>query len=176
MKKITPFLLLALAGPAGAVTIVPENPAVTPVAVLAPAKLYVDVSFVPGQATLDPFVRQELDQMLREATARGNITEVNVIGWADANYAVLNEAAPVAQVELARNRLRIVEDYLLARSSGNAVTIRTHNLAQRPSALSELIGSADAGTKTSLASMGITDGTSTSRASRAVVLVSIRPK
>lgn len=131
-------------------------------------KLFTEVTFAKGQATIDVFGRQALDQMVREANLRGSIDEVQVISWGDVEYPINNDPVPATEVDLARSRSRAVEDYL---NRGRNLSVKTYNMAQKPTALEELVNSSDARMKYSLATAGITDGRGLKKISRSLVVV-----
>lgn len=145
---------------ASAESTIPQAPAV------AQVSPFTEINFVEGQSNLDPFARQSLDQVVRDANARGTIDVVQVISWGDANA-----GASAEQIELARNRAREVENYLASR--GNALTIRTYNMVEKPSALRDLMNSSDARMQYSLTAAGLVPGSR--RSAKATVLVIMRP-
>ncbi|MGZ3712389.1 MAG: hypothetical protein ACXVBE_11570 [Bdellovibrionota bacterium] len=92
---------------------------------LSTPKTTIELSFAQGQAYLDPFARQALDQMVREANLRGIIDQVQLFAWGD-----MQDPSAKDQIDLAASRARAVEEYLDSRGYG--LSTRTTNMAEKP--------------------------------------------
>lgn len=144
----------------------PGNPATE-----AQRSTAVEILFSPGESAISALAKQKIDQTLREARARGQITRVNVIGWGDVAYPDKNQSVPDAQKQLAAKRSLEIENYIQSRNNGLAVD--SINMTERPSALQDLLNGSDARTKKTLENAGLSGG-GASRGSRAMVMVIVR--
>ncbi len=128
------------------------------------------VDFTRGEASLDSIGRQRIAQAIRDAGLRGTIDEVRVLSWGDTPANTVGEADRNKDINLARDRGRQVETYLA--TLGRSFIVRSHNLAQRPTALSELLSSGDGRIVTPITSAGY--GATSATPSKALVLVIMR--
>ncbi|MGZ3695523.1 MAG: hypothetical protein ACXWQO_15545 [Bdellovibrionota bacterium] len=92
---------------------------------LSTPKTTIELSFAQGQAYLDPFARQALDQMVREANLRGIIDQVQLFAWGD-----MQDPSAKDQVDLAASRARAVEEYL--DNQGYGLSTRINNMTEHP--------------------------------------------
>lgn len=130
-----------------------------------------EISFAAGATKLDDASLQKLNQVITDARRRGRIEEVKVISWGDISYPSAKEKSPRGQRDLAGERNKVIEKYLEDKNSD--VRVQTYNMAERPSALSELLNSTDARTKDALETAGLA-GAGVNKGSRAVVMVIVQ--
>jgi len=96
---------------------------------------------------------------------------VKVLSWGDVAYPAKGQKASDSEINVARKRNNSLESYIEARYS--SLKVETHNMAERPTALQELLNSSDARVKSSLEQAGIA-GAGVARPSRAIVMVIVR--
>jgi hypothetical protein len=131
-----------------------------------------EIAFEPGRSDLGADTKAKLNELLRDAHRRGQVDEIKVIGWGDISYPPSGgEKAPKGQLDLARDRNRSIENYLL--KGNNGIEIHSYNMAERPTALQELLKTSQAKVKDALEARGLA-GKNANRGSRAIVMVILR--
>ena len=131
-----------------------------------------EITFESGHSDLGAETKAKLNELMRDARRRGQVDEIKVIGWGDISYPPTgDEKAPRGQLDLARDRNRSIENYLLKGNYG--VEIHSYNMAERPTALQELLKSSQAKVKDALEARGLA-GKNANRGSRAIVMVILR--
>lgn len=131
-----------------------------------------EIIFQAGTAQLTPESQARLDALIVDAHKRGQIDQVKVLSWGDISYPPTGGAqAPKGQKDLAKNRNRAIENYIEKKNT--SLYVESYNMAERPSALQDLLNTSEARVKSSLEKAGITHDT-THRGSRAMVMVIVR--
>lgn len=131
-----------------------------------------EIVFQSGTALLTPESEAKLDSLLLDAHKRGQIDQVKVLSWGDISYPPSGGAsAPKGQKDLAKDRNQAIQSYLGRKNS--ALYVESYNMAERPSALQDLLRTSEARVKNSLERAGIT-GDNAGRGSRAMVMVIVR--
>lgn len=133
------------------------------------------IRFGKGVRALSPAAKAEIDRAVDEALKRGDIAEVHVAVWPDAEYPAKQRKLPARQIDLADDRGDRIEDYLDDRIAGADVEI--HNMAKRPSAIADLFNTDDATLKEKLAARGIASSKKApglARASSALVFIKLK--
>ncbi len=134
-----------------------------------------EIKFDEGQAALTEAARVNLDKLMGQAVPSDRVEEVIVLSWADQEYPSVNtKKLSKAQQQLAKDRSKNIADYL--KKLNQKASVKTHNMAARPNALSNLIKTKDARLKKSLEVAGIpssdnTNGKAPSKAGHAMVMV-----
>lgn len=132
-----------------------------------------ELTFDKGKSTLTKKSQTELQKLIRKAKTQGEIDEIKVITWGDEEYpSVHTKELSDAQIELAKKRNQSIEKFLKQTAQG--IEIDHLNMAERPSALQEFIGSEDYRLKRALETAGVpttdTAVKSPSKASKAIVM------
>jgi hypothetical protein len=131
-----------------------------------------EIVFQTGTAQLTPESQAKLDALLVDAHKRGQIDEVKVLSWGDISYPPTGGASvPKGQKDLAKNRNEAIEGYIEKKNTN--LYVESYNMAERPSALQDLLNTSEARVKTSLEKSGIA-GDNSRRGSRAMVMVIVR--
>lgn len=142
-----------------------EMPAATGTAPAA-SKLYTEVSYDKGSNALREQDRAKIDNLVNSASRMGKISEVRVLSWADAAYPTGKGAKlSDAQRELAEQRNKTIETEL----SGRDLSVKAYNMAEKPSALADLMKTSDAKVKQSFAQAGLSG--KSGKISKSMVLV-----
>lgn len=110
------------------------------------------VFFDPGVKALNTQEKTELQNFLSKIRQSDTIESVKVLVWADREYPKKLEKASAAQVDLAKVRAEAIKEYLLKEMKVDSV--ETHNMAQRPSKLSEIFKTEDYKVKKSAENSG----------------------
>lgn len=144
----------------------------------AEAPYFVQVEFDKGSDRLTPTSRAAIASLIERARAEGEVRDVKVLSWADQEYPSANQKRlSKSQRDLASARNRSITDHVKGLNYG--LDVDTHNMAERPAAVSRWFNTSDARFKRSLVAAGIPttaeDAPVTGRASHAVVLVTIKP-
>lgn len=133
-----------------------------------------EISFKKGSAVLTPQSKAQLTNLVQNAKSAGKIDDVKVVTWADMEYPSVNTSKlSQAQRKLAEDRNKEIKKYLETAEKG--IDVDAYNMAERPGALSRLMGTENARIKKSLEVAGIPN-TDTAvkippKASRAMVMV-----
>ncbi len=137
------------------------------------AQEYLEIEFPPGSALLSENAKVKLASLVELAQRDGNIENIMVFSWADADYPSKNrKTLPRAQRRLAELRSLAISEFL--RSEKNIMT-ENHNMAMRPSLLARWFNSRDQKVKESFLAAGIPTTADapnySSKASHAVVFL-----
>lgn len=113
-----------------------------------------ELKFAAGSSRLPKETNKQLATAIREARARGRITEVKVIAWADQEYpSTYKDALPTKQQQLAEARAEAVRK-ALAKRVKNA-EVEKISMAERPGAFEDFFKTSDFRIKRSLERAGI---------------------
>jgi hypothetical protein len=109
-----------------------------------------------------------------DSSQKGEVSEIKVISWADAEYPSINTKKLSAEErKVADQRNGAIKSYIDQQKTH--INVNTYSMAERPNALKEFIGTSEAHVKKSLEQAGIpTTQTSPefpSKASKAIVMV-----
>ncbi|MGE3974730.1 MAG: hypothetical protein AB7F59_09410 [Bdellovibrionales bacterium] len=183
MKKIMALSLLAMGFSVGcsstqradtklAETMAPE---VKSAANVTDATFVTEVSFQKGSSQLTPAAKSRISELIRDARGSGEIEDIKVISWADQEYPS-EEAKKLSseQRNLADARNREIRRQIAA--VDGAIDVDAYNMAERPNALSRLVGTENAKLKKSLEVAGLPTTASknkvvSGKASKAMLLV-----
>jgi hypothetical protein len=131
-----------------------------------------EIEFQTGTSQLTPESQAKLDALIVDAHKRGQIDQVKVLSWGDISYPPSGGASvPKGQKDLAKSRNNAIENYIEKKNTN--LYVESYNMAERPSALQDLLNTSEARVKDSLEKSGITADT-TRRGSRAMVMVIVR--
>jgi hypothetical protein len=131
-----------------------------------------EIVFQADTSQLTPESQAKLDALIVDAHKRGQIDQVKVLSWGDISYPPTGGArAPKGQKDLAKNRNEAIESYIERKNA--SLYVESYNMAERPSALQDLLNTSEARVKSSLEKSGISRDT-TRRGSRAMVMVIVR--
>lgn len=141
------------------------------------ASYVTELVFRKGKNQLSPDAHTQLSKVLDQARAHGQIQDVKVITWADAEYPSANtKALSAGQVKLATRRNDEIKRFI--KNLDRAVNVTTYNMAERPGAVSELFGTSNAHIKKSLEVAGIPNTDTTvklpAKASKSIVMVILK--
>jgi outer membrane protein OmpA-like peptidoglycan-associated protein len=141
------------------------------------ASYVTELTFPKGKNQLTPDAHERLTKIIDKARAHGKISDVKVITWADAEYpSVHTKNLSRTQVRLATERNDEIKRFLKNIDSQAKVT--TYNMAERPSALSDLFGTSNAQIKKSLEVAGIPNSDTSvktpPKASKSIVMVILK--
>lgn len=132
------------------------------------------IKFDRGMSGLSADAKAELDKAIADARMNGEIDDVTVVVWSDAEYPGKAKKLSKDQAKLADKRGDMIEDYLSKDLNISSYRVGVHNMAEKPNFLSEFFNTADADLKDELAAKGIapTAGTATAgHASSALVFI-----
>jgi hypothetical protein len=130
-----------------------------------------EITFQTGTAKLTPESQAALEKTIQDAHKRGQIDQVKVLSWGDISYPASGAAsAPKGQKDLARKRNEAIEQFI--EKSHRNLYVETYNMAERPSALQDLLNTSEARVKDSLEKSGLTG--KENRGSRAMMMVILR--
>jgi hypothetical protein len=135
------------------------------------APVATEIFFSDGSVTLNSAAIQNLQIALREASLKGKIAEIRVLGWGDTPVPA-GQAASSAQISLAEQRSQAVAGYL--RAASPAVPVKTANVARRPSALQALLASPELRAQSALGRVGIFNSDESTKRAVAVVVMILR--
>ena len=135
-----------------------------------------EFGFAKGSTKLPDAAKTKLNNLITKASAAGKIGEIKVVTWGDSEYpSVHTKKLSKTEVDLVQKRNNSIEAFI-AGVSDNA-SVKKISMAERPGALSELVGTSDAQVKKSLEQAGIpTTDTSVkmpSKSSRSIVIISL---
>ncbi len=154
-----------------------ETPVADEAARAVDSNYFVDIEFDKGSDALTESSRSSLTALLKRARAEGPLADVKVLVWADEEYpsAKLKKLSR-GQRKLASARVRSLASFI--KSLDETLPVESHNMAQRPSAVSRWFNTPDARFKRSLVAAGLPttaeDAPVTGRASHAVILVTMK--
>lgn len=136
-----------------------------------------EVKFAEGSFELKAEPQRRLAKLVQKARRLGTIQDFKVIAWADEEYpSVHTKVLSDDQRKLAEERSQGLKTFLHGLDQN--ASVHTYNMAERPNALGELVGTSNSRIKTSLEVAGIpnTDSNvkSPAKAARAIVLVVVK--
>ncbi len=130
-------------------------------------KLYTEVSFDKGSAAVSDADRQKIQSLVNGAKQIGKVSEVRVLTWSDASYpAAKGKKLSDAQRELADQRNETIKSAL----NDADLSVSTYNMAEKPSALSNLFQTSDAKVKRAMNEAGL-QGKKANHLSKSMILV-----
>lgn len=131
-----------------------------------------EIAFKTGTTELTTESQAKLDALIVDAHKRGQIDQVKVLSWGDISYPPTGGAAvPKGQKDLAKKRNAAIENYIEKKNTN--LYVESYNMAERPSALQDLLNTSESRVKDSLERAGISSD-NTRRGSRAMVMVIVR--
>jgi len=134
-----------------------------------------EVNFEKGSFVLTAGAREALKQMTDRTKNTGEVTEIKILAWSDADYpSDSRRKLSKADRDLADQRLNSIRDYVKQELA--IKNIKTYNMAERPNAFARVFDTSDARTKNTFEKAGVTssDGKSlTGNASRAIVMAMV---
>lgn len=137
------------------------------------APFVTEVSFKKGSTDLSEASKKQIEKILDKAKATREVEGVKVISWADQSYPSENKGSlPDRQKKLAENRNEKIKDFVNSRNKDWKVEL--HSMAERPGALTNLLGSSDARIKKSLEEAGLGTKGEETHASKAIVMVLVK--
>lgn len=116
------------------------------------AKEVAPVFFDPGTKTLSAQEKTEIQAFFTTIREADKIKEVKVLAWGDREYPEKKEKASAKQIELAKGRAEAIKKYLT--QDLKIKSVETHNMAERPSKLSEFFKTEDYEVKSSAEATG----------------------
>lgn len=137
------------------------------------ASYVTEFAFQKGSAELSETAKADLRRVIANAKRGGNIDEIKVITWGDAEYPSPNtKKLSKAEIDLVKKRNDNIKDFVKEYSNKD---IDTHSMAERPGAIKQMLNTEDARVKKSLEVAGIpttdTAVKTPSKASKSIVLV-----
>ncbi len=146
------------------------------VAVEEEATYVTEFVFPKGGNKIPAEAQAEIRKNMQRALKRGNVKDVKVITWADAEYpSVHTKKLTASEVNLVTERNKVVESFV--KNLGSDVKVVTYSMAERPGAIKELFNTSDAQIKKSLETAGVpTTDTAVkvpSKASKSIVLITM---
>jgi len=138
------------------------------------ASLVTEIQFNTGSSVLPPEAKLKLSQLVKAAQRKGAVDDFKVIAWSDLEYpSVSTKKLSKEDRDLADQRGKEIRQFLLNQDKG--VKIENFNMAERPNAVSDLLGTANARIKKSLEVAGIPNTDTAvkqpSKASKSIVMV-----
>jgi len=138
------------------------------------APFVTEVTFKKGSSELTTDAKQRLETLLKRVQGDQSIEEVKVITWADEEYpAASKKSLSKGQKEVAEDRNKELKRYLNDKDS--KMKVSAYNMAERPSAFTNFLGTSDARIKKSLETAGIptteSQNKATAKASKAIVML-----
>lgn len=146
------------------------------VAVEEEATYVTEFAFPKGGKKIPAEAQAEIRKNMQRALKRGNVKDVKVITWADAEYpSVHTKKLTASEVTLVTDRNKVLEDFL--KKISGEVKVTTYSMAERPGTIKELFNTSDAQIKKSLETAGVpTTDTAVkvpSKASKSIVLITM---
>ncbi len=139
------------------------------------------VFFDPGEKVLSSLEKEELRSFLNKIREKDAIQVVKVLVWADQEYPARMEKPSQRQIQLARDRAVKISAYLSEELKVS--TVETHNMARRPSKLSEVLNTEEYQVKSTAEASGAAPSKEDigffeemGRSTTALVLVVVRNK
>lgn len=141
------------------------------------AAVVTEFKFQKGSARLDETAKQDLRRIINEAERKGELKELKVVTWADAEYPSASEKKlSKAQIDLVKKRNEAIKDFV--KSYDRKIDVDSYSMAERPNKAEELFKTSDARIKKSLEEAGIPHADSDlkhpSRASKSVIMAITR--
>lgn len=135
-----------------------------------------EFGFSKGSTKIPDAAKTQLNNLITKANAAGKISEIKVVTWGDSEYpSVHTKKLSKSEVDLVQKRNNSIESFIA--TVANGASVKKISMAERPGAISELVGTNDAQVKKSLEQAGIpTTDTSVkmpSKSSRSIVIISL---
>lgn len=133
-----------------------------------------EFSFPKGSSELTETAKQDLRQVIDQAKRSGDIKDLKVITWGDAEYPSKEEKKlSSTERDLVKKRNKAIRDYI--KTYNNEIDVETYSMAERPGILKEMLNTPDVRVKRSLETAGIQSSGKTVRApakaSKSVIMV-----
>lgn len=116
------------------------------------AQSFVTIEFEPGQATLTESGKEALRALAAQAP-EDKVNDVKVLAWADKEYPSEGQKAAKQDVDLAEDRADAIKNFIKD-DLNYSVNVDEHNMARRPTKLSELLKTRDFAVKRDLEQSG----------------------
>lgn len=110
------------------------------------------IAFDAGTSDLKDSEKEELRDVVAQASAAGKISEIKIISWADREYPSEGSTAPNQQVKLAEVRADKIKSFL--KKDLKVSDVAVYNMAKRPNALQELFNTQTAKVKNQMEATG----------------------
>jgi hypothetical protein len=141
----------------------------------AKAYNFVEIQFKPGSTVLTDNAKNSVNALMDQAKKEGKIDEVIVLSWADEDFPSQNlKKLSNKQRELAEKRNKVLTDFI---KSGRSVSVDSHNMAERPNAISKWFNTEDNKLKKSFLEAGLPTTADSpmypSKASHSVILIKV---
>lgn len=138
-----------------------------------------EISFEKNSEIMTDVQKSEIRSVIQEASRKGKIDEVKVLAWSDKEYPSEKGKQDKADVNLAKNRLKNLKNFL--KDELKVSSVEAHNMTERPNALQKLFNTSDAKVKNAAETTGAapTEGNTglfdmKALASKAAVMVFMR--
>jgi hypothetical protein len=110
------------------------------------------IFFDPGVKALSNEEKNEIKAYFTDLRVNQKVTAVQVLAWGDREYPEKKEKASQKQIDLAAARGESIKKYL--QEELKISSVQTHNMAERPGKLSELLNTKDYKVKSSAEATG----------------------
>lgn len=143
------------------------------------ATFVTEIQFPKKKMALTAEDKAKLKKIFEQARVRGQVADIKSVAWADSEYpSVHTKKLSKAQITLAQNRNSSIENYFKSLNEATGSKFSSYNMAERPDAVSTLLGTANARIKKSLEVAGIpntdTSVKNPSKASKAIVMIILK--
>ncbi|MES3037544.1 MAG: hypothetical protein V4736_06515 [Bdellovibrionota bacterium] len=101
------------------------------------AALSTQINFETGAKDLSPDAAEKINTIMNEARKKGKVDHVKVIAWPDSEYPAKGTKVPRAEINLAQDRVKVMKRYLT--NELKAGTVKTYNMAKRPTGLEKIL-------------------------------------
>jgi hypothetical protein len=119
------------------------SPQVQSAASVTDATFVTELTFQPGSSKLTSAAKSRINELIRDAKASGKIEDIKVLSWADQEYPS-EQAGKLSQAQrnLAEARTKEIRNHISA--ADNDIDVDAYNMAERPGAISRLMGTENA--------------------------------
>ncbi len=143
------------------------------------ATFVTEINFAKTKTNLTVEDKSKLKKIFEQATSKGQIEDIKSVAWADSEYpSVHTKKLSQSQVVLAKNRNLAIQVYFNSLNQSTAKKFSAYNMAERPDAVSALVGTPNARIKKSLEVAGIpntdTSVKNPAKASKAIVMIILK--
>lgn len=143
------------------------------------ATFVTEIQFPKTKVELSTDDKAKLKKIYEQAKVRGQVADIKSVAWADSEYpSVHTKKLSKAQISLAQHRNNSIESYFKSLNEATGSKFSGYNMAERPDAVSALLGTANARIKKSLEVAGIpntdTSIKNPSKASKAIVMIILK--
>ena len=111
-----------------------------------------EVSFSKESTQLSDRAKKELQEVITEASKKGQIKEIRVAAWSDQDYPAKGIHLAGSQIDLAAKRAENVQSYL--KESLKVTDVSTMNMAERPNDIQNIFKTSEAKTKNNFENTG----------------------